>query len=188
MSVKRVGRAVTFDAVAREFSAPLLRYLVRQVGDATVAEDLRQEALLRVQCGLAEFGGRSSLKTWVFAIATNVAMDYLRMPANRQQIVDIEEAAGVADGEAPIDEQLVIDEMNHCLRGVIDSLPANYRAALILHDLEGMTGEQTAGIIGCSLSAVKVRIHRARARLQRALQQQCSFYHDNDSVLRCTRN
>jgi RNA polymerase sigma-70 factor (ECF subfamily) len=124
----------------------------------------------------------------VFSIATNVAMDYLRLPAHRQRIVDMEEAAEIADGDRPLDDQLVIGEMNQCVRGVIDSLPADYRAALILHDLEGMSGEQTARIIGCSLNAAKVRVHRARARLKDALQEQCSFYRDDDGVLRCTRD
>lgn len=178
--------ASAFDGLVRAYSAPLLRYLTRQVGDPGIAEDLSQETWLKVRAGLAGFESRSELKTWIFAIATNVARDYLRRPAQRLRIVPIDEAATEVDDAKQADERLVIDEMNQCVRDVIDSLPADYRAALILHDLEGMSGQQTAVILGCSLAAGKVRVHRARARLKRALESQCSFYRDEKSAFRCT--
>jgi len=176
-----------FAQLARELSAPLLRYLTRQVGDAALAEDLRQETLLKIERGLPGFAGRADIKTWAFSIASRVAIDYLRQPAHRLKVVEMDAAAQVADGHAEIDEQLVIDEMNSCVRGVIDSLPPDYRTALILHDLEGMSAEQTAAVSQCSLATAKIRIHRARQRLKAALARQCDFYHDSDSVLRCTR-
>ena len=176
-----------FEQLARELSAPLLRYLTRQVGDAAIAEDLRQEALLKIERGLPGFGGRADIKTWAFAIASHVAIDYLRLPAHRLKVVEMDEAAQVADANPEVDEQLVIDEMNSCVRGVIDSLPPDYRTALILHDLEGMSAEQTAAVSHCSLATAKIRIHRARQRLKAALATQCDFYRDSDSVFRCTR-
>lgn len=96
-------------------------------------------------------------------------------------------ADDLPDTERPIDERVVVDEMNACVRQVIDSLPGDYRAALVLHDLEGLTAEQTAEICGCFLATAKIRIHRARDRLRKALQLQCEFYRDTDSVLRCDR-
>jgi RNA polymerase sigma-70 factor (ECF subfamily) len=81
----------------------------------------------------------------------------------------------------------VVDEMNACVRQVIDSLPEDYRAALVLHDLEGLNAQQVAEICGCSLATAKIRIHRARHRLRGALQQQCEFYRDGDDVFRCDR-
>jgi RNA polymerase sigma-70 factor (ECF subfamily) len=77
--------------------------------------------------------------------------------------------------------------MNRCVRQVIDSLPDTYRAALILHDLEGLTAAQVAQICDCSVATAKIRIHRARARLKEALGNACSFYHDPEGVLRCDR-
>jgi RNA polymerase sigma-70 factor (ECF subfamily) len=65
----------SFDALARELSQPLLRYLRRCVGDQAVAEDLLQETLIRIARGLPEFAGRASVKTWAFSIATRVAAD-----------------------------------------------------------------------------------------------------------------
>jgi len=72
-----------FAQVARELSAPLLRYLRRQVGNDATAEDLCQETLLRIQRALPGFGGRANVKTWAFSIAGNVVGDYFREPARR---------------------------------------------------------------------------------------------------------
>ena len=182
------GEKRGFVQIARTLRAPLLRYLQRQVGDQTMAEDLLQETLLRVGCGLSEFAGRASVKTWVFSIASNVAMDYLRQPAHRLMVVEIEEAANVPTDEVALDDRLVIDEMNLCVREVIDSLSADYRTALILHDFEGMSVEQTAEICQCALPTAKIRIYCARQRLKDALGRQCDFYRDSGNVFRCTRS
>ena len=90
------------------------------------------------------------------------------------------------DLHADISEALIVDEMNACIREVIDSLPEDYRAALVLHDLEGLTAPETADVCGTSLATAKARIHRGRKRLARALELTCTFYSD-DETLRCDR-
>lgn len=174
-----------FEDVARELSDPLRRYLERLVGNAATADDLLQETLIKIARALPQFEGRSSVKTWAFRIATNVAADHFRRPQHRAQIVEIDETIPVNEEET--DRRLVVDEMGSCLREVIDSLPEDYRAALVLHDLEGQTAAQVADIVGCSLATAKIRIHRARRRLKHALDQQCTFYRDENNVFRCDR-
>ena len=78
--------------------------------------------------------------------------------------------------------------MNACVRDVIDSLPGDYRAALVLRDLEGFSLAEVAEISNCSVGTVKVRVHRARKQLKAALDVACDFYHDEDDVLRCDRS
>ena len=175
------------DAVLAEMAQPVLRYLERYVGNPTLAHDLQQETLIRIARGYAAFAGRSSVKTWAFAIANRVAADYFRAPEHRRQIVALDEANEVASPEASIDIALIETEMNQCVRQVIDSLPDTYRSALILHDLEGLSIEQTALIGECSLATAKIRIHRARHRLREALDRKCAFYHDDAGVYRCDR-
>ncbi len=104
---------------------------------------------------------------------------------NRLSIVDVAESPEPPDSERSVEQRLVVDEMNACVRKVIDSLPEDYRAALVLHDLEGLTAAQTAEISGCELPTAKIRIHRARLRLAEALRQECEFYRDDENVLRC---
>ncbi|THD01177.1 RNA polymerase subunit sigma-24 [Panacagrimonas perspica] len=176
---------IPFEAAARAVSRAVLDYLIRYVGNPTVAEDLLQETLIRMDRGLGSFEGRASIKTWAFSIASRVAADYLRHPERQTQVVELEEAEAVADPATGADERLVIGEMDACIRRTIDTLPDSYRTALILHDLEGLTAEQVAEIGDCSLATAKIRIHRARQRLKDALANRCTFYRDEDAVFRC---
>ena len=102
-------------------------------------------------------------------------------------MVEIDDTGPTHVHDAEIDQRLVIDEMSSCVREVIDSLPEDYRTALVLHDLEGRTAAQVAEIAGCSRATAKIRIHRARLRLKDALNQECSFYRDEENVFRCDR-
>lgn len=101
--------------------------------------------------------------------ATRVAADYLWQAERRLQIVEVREAAELPDRRQRIEDRIIAGEMNACVRGVIDSLPEDYRAALILHDLDGLTAQDTATICGCSLATAEVRVPRARVCLRQAL-------------------
>ena len=176
-----------FEDVAQELSGPLRRYLERLVGNRATADDLLQDTLLKIARALPGFEGRSSVKNWAFTIATRVATDHFRRPHSRAQMVEIDETGPNHVLDAEIDQRLVIDEMSGCVREVIDSLPEDYRTALVLHDLEGQTAATVAEIAGCSLATAKIRIHRARRRLKQALNEECNFYRDEENVFRCDR-
>jgi RNA polymerase sigma-70 factor (ECF subfamily) len=185
--MERPGYSIPPEQVAKELSEPLRRYLERYSGSHVLAEDLLQETLIRVVRGLPGFEGRASVRTWAFSIATRVAADHFRKPANRVQIVAFDECAEVPEDDPSVGQDLITGEMNACIRQVIDGLPEDYRAALVLHDLEGLTAMQIAEVCGCSVPTAKIRIHRARLRLKQALQQECDFYRDRENVLRCDR-
>ena len=89
--------------------------------------------------------------------------------------------------ERELGEQVIIDEMNSCVREVIEHLPHDYRAAIVLHDLQGLTADETAEVCDCSVATAKIRIHRGRKRLREALSKECQFYYDRNQVLRCDR-
>jgi len=137
--------------------------------------------------GLSSVAGRSSIKTWAFSIASRIAADYLWDPGRKARIVELGEVAELIDPGRAIDDRIVVEEMNQCVRQVIDSLPDANRVALILHDIEGLTAEQTAEMGDCSVALAKIGIHRARLCLKAALKVQCDFYHDPDSAFRCER-
>jgi len=188
--VKRVNsksREPTFDAIAHKLAQSILHFLERYVGNRTVAEDLLQVTLIRMNKGLPSFAGRSSIKTWAFSIARRVAADYLRHPERKRDLCGLDAIEEPKDPERGINERLVVKEMNECIRGVIDSLPDAYRSALILHDFEWLTATQTAEVCECSVATAKIRIHRARQRLKEALAKECEFYRDEESVFRCDR-
>ena len=182
----RESRRPPFEEVIEDLGPALRSYLERMVGDPTLADDLFQETSIKIAQGLPGFEGRSTIKTWAFRIAHRVCIDHFRKSSSRQTFLEfLDEDHAASDLEH--DEAIVIDEMNVCIRDVIDSLPPDYRTALVLHDLQGLTAEEIARISECSLATAKIRIHRARKRLRAALKDQCRFYHDRDQVLRCDR-
>ena len=176
-----------FDTAAHELASSILHFIEWSVGNRAVAEELLQETLIRMNKGLPSFAGRSSLKTWAFSIARNVVADYLRHPDRERSIVPLDQVKEAVAPEREIDERLVASEMNECIRAIIETLPESYRAALILHDLEGLSAEQIAEVCDCSVATAKIRIHRGRRKLKDALAKLCDFYHDKESVFRCDR-
>lgn len=174
----------SFEELAASLSEQLTAYLARMTGNAADADDLLQETLIRIARALPTFEGRSSPKNWAYRIATNVAIDFLRK-TKEGRFTEF----GESEDRSNVDEEdrLVLDEMNECVRGVIDGLPPDYRAALILFNLQGKSVAETAQILDISVSAAKVRIHRAKARLKEELNRQCDFYTSDQGNVRCDR-
>ncbi len=184
-----------FQDIYSSFNEKIRRYLSRLVGE-TDSEDMTQEVFVKVNAGLKDFRGDSSLSTWIYRIATNVAMDYKRKSLMRPQEQAVEGSpAGnpICEDEIAIDpgfspdRQLIRKEMNECIKGIVDGLPENYRAVLILSDLEELKNNEIAEVLDISLEAVKIRLHRARARLKKELEHHCSFYKDERNELACDR-
>jgi len=177
----------SFETLAHDLGPQLRAYLRRMVRNAADAEDLLQETLLRIARGLPDFEGRASAKNWAYRIATNVAIDFLRR-SNKATVVDFDaSSAEETASESEDEDRLILDEMNQCVREVIDGLPPRYRAALVLHHLQGKTAAETAQILDLSLANAKMRIHRAKERLREALDRECDFYASDGGALRCDR-
>jgi RNA polymerase sigma-70 factor (ECF subfamily) len=99
------------------------------------------------------------------------------------------EDVGVWTGRKPltVEQQAIREEMSSCVRGVVDRLPDNYRTAIVLSDLEGFKDGEIAEVLGLTLSATKIRLHRARARLKQELSSCCVFYRNEENELACDR-
>jgi RNA polymerase sigma-70 factor (ECF subfamily) len=165
----------------------IVAYLRRIVGDLD-AEDAAQETFVKAGRALDSFRGESSLSTWIYRIATNTARDTLRRPGRAQDgLPDDTEADVPADDVPPIDQLLIRRDMNECIRGLVDDLPGNYRTVLTLSDLEGFTNAEIAAILGLSLDTVKIRLHRARLRLRKSMDEACSLYRNEHNEFSCDR-
>ena len=178
-----------FQKIYEVFQPKILRYLAHMVGD-NEAEDLTQEVFVKVNQALKTFRGESKLSTWLYRIATNAALDRLRSPACRRMAQITLSDDSIANGEADVDgrdvwtgektpsveQQLVQKEMNECIRGFAEKLPENYRTVLMLSELEGLRNNEIAEILGITLDTVKIRLHRARAKLKEELETHCEFY------------
>ena len=182
-----------FQQIYEDFHARIFRYLARMVGEAD-AEDLTQDVFVKVGLALEEFRGDSKLSTWIYRIATNTAIDRLRHASTRQdktiqsEFPAEEEGLEVIPGEMIGGEQKVIrEEMNDCIRSIVDTLPEGYRSVIILSELEGVQDQEIAEILGISLEAAKIRLHRARAKLRQKMEKACVLYCDEQGELACDR-
>ncbi len=185
-----------FEEIYAGFHAKIIRYLTRLVGE-TEAEDLAQETFVKVGQALEGFRGESQLLTWVYKIATNTALDRLRSPSFRETSHDpatIESIVSIEDVDVwagrkrlSVEQQAIREEMSSCVRGVVDRLPDSYRTVIVLSDLEGFKDTEIAEILGLTLSATKIRLHRARAWLKQELSSCCVFYRNEENELACDR-
>ena len=176
---------LTFDDVYGQFHAKIHRYLERMVGRDD-AEDLTQEVFIRTSRALPQFRGDSTVSTWIFRIATNVAYDRLRSRSSRSRCeTSLESGPPVVDRAPSLDKRVVRGEMNECIDKYIEELPTGYRAAVVLSEHEGFTNQEIADALGVSLETVKIRLHRARARLRKELGDGCSLYRDDRNELAC---
>jgi RNA polymerase sigma-70 factor (ECF subfamily) len=86
-----------------------------------------------------------------------------------------------------VETTAIRDEMSACISEFVARLPENYRAVMILSELEGFTNGEIAAILGLTLDTVKIRLHRAREKLRKDLETGCSFYRDERAELACDR-
>jgi len=190
----------TFEAVYNEFHEKIRHYLGQLVGQAD-AEDVTQEVFVKVHKGLATFKGESRLSTWIYQIATNAGLDRLRSAWHRQSTrevsvsgepgepeMDLEDRDSCTSGKRlTVPEQVIKFEMNECIREFVNRLPPDYRTVIVLSELKDLKNQEIADILGISLDTVKIRLHRARARLKKQFEAGCEFYHDEDGGLSCER-
>jgi len=154
-----------------------------------------QEVFTKVNQSLKDFRGGSRLSTWIYRIATNAALDRIRkrgrsgVELSIDDILETEENNGISTVEQePSTEQRVIrQEMNGCIRQIIETLPEAYRIVIVLSELEGLKDAEMAEVLGLSLQAAKIRLHRARTRLKKELKTACIFYRDERNEFACDR-
>lgn len=187
-----------FRDVYKEFHQRIHSYIKRMVGESE-AEDLTQEVFIKISDGLSEFKGISRLSTWIYRIATNAALDKIRSRAFREsrdnvslhaadeRIEGEDSGALVSEKTLSAEREAVRNEMNECIREFVDKLPADYRTVIILSEIKDLKNQEIADILGLSLDAVKIRLHRARTRLKAEFEAGCDFYHDEDGKLACDR-
>ena len=189
------GTGLEFERIVEDFQPRIRRYLARHVGEAD-ADDLTQTVFVKGSQALNNFRGESTLSTWIYRIASNVAADWRRSTSGRQGIHQVLAEASSDEGWAvqarwkqadpPVTDQVLIRrEMNQCIRQVIDGLPIDYRNVIILSDIDGLRDAEIAGRLGVSLAAVKIRLHRARGLLRKAMEAHCDLYRDARLGLAC---
>jgi RNA polymerase sigma-70 factor (ECF subfamily) len=171
------GDVLGFEQIVRYYSAMVFSLAARLVGP-TEAEDVVQETFLRAYHGLGKFRGESSLKTWLYAIALNRArarmgtLGRLRamfVPGRTREDDPFASLDDAADPAASPEENAVLKDRRGRLRAAIRALPEEFRAAVILRDLEGLSYEEVAEVLGVPIGTIRSRLARGRALLKEKL-------------------
>ena len=169
----KAGDEESFELLLAKYRTPLVNFLYRMVREQAAAEDLAQEVFLRVYRARKEYSPSAKFTTWLFRIATNLALNAIRDGRHRQMQISIdtprdedEPVMEIAAREARADERLIEEERNRMIRGAILALPEKQRAAVILHKYQEMEYAEIGKILGCSESALKSLLFRAYETLR----------------------
>lgn len=166
-----------FSYVFEQYSDKIFRLSVSMLKDEVAAEGVVQDSFLRLIERLDQFEGRANLGTWLYRIAYNLSVDRLR---KRKPDLVLDDEPGDGRLPAPVHladwqqwpEKLLTDaEVTQTLDEAIAALPEKFRIVFVLREVEGLTTQETAEITNLSLSATKVRLHRARLFLREHLTQ-----------------
>jgi RNA polymerase sigma-70 factor (ECF subfamily) len=161
----RAGDAGAFEELFRRWARPLLRYLEGMLRDAGAAEDLVQEAFLRVHRARERYQPDARFSTWLYRIATNLALNELRRPRRRSPHASVDaEAEGLVAADPAADEVVAARRRRDAVEAALETLPARQRAVL-LQCVEGRSYADIAAALDVSEQAVKALVHRARSSL-----------------------
>lgn len=173
-----VGMALTTEAIWIEFHANLLRFVARRVRNPSDAEDVVQRVFLQVHRALPTLRDADRLPAWLYRTTRRVLADFYRAPAHRRELTagDAVDVAGDVDASSTAgdaDEPTALAELSACLRPMMANLSDADQEALSLVEFGGMSQVDAAQRLGVSVSGMKSRVQRARARLRSTVEACC---------------
>lgn len=173
----RSGHDAALNDLMERHAQRLFHYLIRQLQDESDAEDVAQEAFVRVFQHRAKFNPAHRFSTWLYTIATNLVRDRQRWRTRHPQVSleaehettggelkDVLAAAGVEPGDS-----LVANERADAVRAAIAQLPEDLRTVILLFEYEEQSYQQIGDVLNCSPKAVEMRLYRARLQLRELL-------------------
>jgi len=173
------GDARSFELLLQKYRTPLVNFLYRMVRDRASAEDLAQEVFLRVYRARKDYVASAKFTTWLFRIATNLALNALRDGRYHQLEISLDQRVSTGDAneiEAPmldvadrkpgIEQQLLDRDRVAMIRQAINKLPEKQRVAVLLHKYHELDYDEIARILECSESALKSLLFRAYETLR----------------------
>ena len=175
------GREDAFRELVRRYERPVFSLIFRMVRDSAAAEDLSQDAFIKVLNNIDKYRPEFKLSSWLFKIANNVAIDHLR----RRQLDTISVSGSphagteseieatsfeIASGEESALDQMEARELGSAIEKAIGTLRPEYRSCIMLRHVEGRSYEEIAATLDLPLGTVKTYIHRARIQLRDLLE------------------
>lgn len=167
-----------FKKLVERYQALVMSICINLLGNRQHAEDVAQEVFLQVYKSAKKFQRKSKLSTWIYRIALNSSLNYIRHNkkfmltkniSSNQEDQPKKTAGHPASNWTGPDMALEKKERREMLQKAIDSLPNNQKVTFVLHRYEGLSYKEISTILGISLSSVEARIHRAKINLQKKL-------------------
>jgi RNA polymerase sigma-70 factor (ECF subfamily) len=170
-----------FEELLGRYEDKLYRLAMRFVRNENDAQEILQDAFLSAWRNLPGFEGRAQFGSWMYRVTVNAALMFLRARSRHPEVMldDVEPAilhkaeqsvhGSSEDWSQRPDEQLQSEELRRHIQEAADALPEGLRTVFLVRDVEGMSTEATAELLGLSLPAVKTRLHRARLAMREAI-------------------
>ena len=158
----QAGDGEAFTQLFHQLHQPVLNYIYRTVGDRQAAEDITQDAFIRAHERVSQLGPPWDFKSWVFRIASNLAIDYLRQG---KRFVDVEEPLemrGPPTTQRPSERQVQRGEAREAVEATLVLMPTKYRQALVLREINGLAYGEVATALECNYDNARQLVHRAR--------------------------
>jgi RNA polymerase sigma-70 factor (ECF subfamily) len=168
------------ERLVERFGDRVYRLAMRITGLNEDAEEAAQDALWTAARKIHMFKGESAFGSWIYRITANAAYQKLRTRRQKSSEIALDDVLPSLDGDGHhfepmddwtnrVDEKALQGELRQVLTEAIDTLPPDYRTALVLHDVEGVSNPDIAEALGISLPAVKSRVHRSRLFVRKRL-------------------
>jgi RNA polymerase sigma-70 factor (ECF subfamily) len=165
MASVRDGDVQQLGVLFERHHRPLYDYFVRLTRDRTLSEDLVQEVFLRILRYRHTYRAESEFRFWLYQIARNARADHFRKRRDETELPEDDDFASAAPGPSAALEE---SQSHALLRAALDRLPEDKREVLVLSRFQHLKYDQIARLLGCSVTAVKVRVHRAMKDLRSA--------------------
>lgn len=162
----REGDIEAFGHLYARYERQVYRFVYHMLGDADDADDIKQDAFLKAYRSLGSFRGECSLLTWLLKVAGNLCRDRIKSRSRRGEVELIPEIeADLRDNsDMGMDPALLVErkDLHSTVYRVLSGLPEAQKELIVLRDVEGLSYQQIAEVLGCSVASVKLRLFRAR--------------------------
>jgi RNA polymerase sigma-70 factor (ECF subfamily) len=163
------GDGEQFGEIIGRYKNGVYSICMRMVGDAEEARDLSQETFIKAYNNLLKYNPEYKFSTWIFKIATNLSIDYLRR--KKHQALPLDEKMSMPYDTASAEDMYLHSCNKDEIERVIQELPTDYKALVILYHKEGLSYQDICDVMKLPMSKVKNRLHRARSMLKERLKE-----------------
>lgn len=181
----RNGDRDAFNILVENYQHQVVNLAYGMLSSTEDALDAAQEVFIKVYRNIDRFKGKSSLSTWIYRITSNVCKDFLRKRIRTIQSVSIYEGTDSDDDDRPMEikdssptpqERIEITETQREVRRALDELPEEYRAVIVMYDLEGLSYDEISIALECPVGTIKSRLNRARKALKKNLSEKRELF------------